>query len=136
MAKIGALQVSKLKIAENAVTGFASGTTTLTVVNSYGMPLQLFAKADITYNNVASGQGNGTINFAKTAGGGTLTGSESSPTFVGGIGTVVVAVSMAFVDLNALSGSHSYGLSGVANFSGNATVTIGNYQIYAVYEKV
>ena len=135
MAKFGSLEISKLKIAENAITGFAEGTTTLTVVNSYGMPLQLFAKANVFYSNIGSGQGWGSITFTKTAGGGALSGTETSPTFVGA-GNYTVAVSMSFVDLNGLSGSHSYSLVGTKDEQGNAVVTISGYQIYAVYEKV
>jgi hypothetical protein len=136
VAKIGNLQVTKLKIAESAITGFAEGTNTLTVVNSYGMPLQLFAKGTFNYSNVASGQGTGTLTFSKTAGGGALSGSEDAPTFVGAIGTKTATISMAFVDLNALSGSHSYQITTSITSSGSAVCSWGSLQIYAVYEKV
>jgi hypothetical protein len=136
VAKIGNLQVTKLKIAESAITGFAEGTNTLTVVNSYGMPLQVFARGQFNYSNVASGQGTGTITFNKTAGGGALFGTENAPTFVGAIGNKTATISMAFVDLNALSGSHSYEITTTVTVSGSATASWGSFQIYAVYEKV
>lgn len=57
MAKIGSLEVKTINIADDAATGYAQGTTTVTAANEASGPVYIRASADVSY---ATGGGGGT----------------------------------------------------------------------------
>jgi hypothetical protein len=141
VAKIGDLEVGKLKIDEDSITGMVIGATSIVVAQAYGHPNQIYATGKATYSSVAKTNGSATFSVARSTNGGSPT-ITYSVTFsfsgnTGGPPGAVKTFDMAGVDISH-SSSETYTLSASASVSDplSATCTISGLQIVCVYEKV
>lgn len=140
MAKIGHLEVGKIKIDEDAITGMVIGATSITVVQAYGKPNQIYATGKATYSSVAKDTGTASFAVARSTNGGSPTiAFTMSFAFSGNTGGsgVVKTFDMAGVDISHAS-SETYTLSGSGSTSGMGTssLVISGLQLVCIYEKV
>ena len=135
MAKIDDLQVTKLKIADSAITAFATGTGSLAVANTYGMPTQVYVSALASYSSpINTNSGSATLSFYRN---GFLIKTETA-NFFGNTGSsaLYAVIDWSYCDTSP-SGTVTYSVASSANVNdplGSCGINVRD--IYATWEKV